>query len=302
MLPMMIGQLAARTGLSVRTLRFYADAGVLHVSGRTEAGYRLFDADAVARARLVRTLRELGIGLADVKRVLAAEASLADVTGAHARALDAQIELLRLRRAVLRAVARSTDTKELELMSDLATLTRDERRRVLEDYLDAVFGEEPSPLADRLRQGAPELPEDPTPEQLGAWIELAELLRDPEYVRVSRGMAERARTEEPPSEAAHHATAAVTEHAGAAARAGVDPASAEALRVIELIEAATPGGDSDRSALAERIAAFTDRRVLRYWKLVGTVNGWPVPRLRSIADAGEGWEWYSQALRAHAGR
>ncbi len=54
---MTIGQLAARTGLSVRTLRFYADAGVLPEAGRTESGYRLFGPDAVARARLVRTLR-----------------------------------------------------------------------------------------------------------------------------------------------------------------------------------------------------------------------------------------------------
>ncbi len=35
----MIGQLAANTGLSVRTVRFYADAGVLPETGRTQAGY-----------------------------------------------------------------------------------------------------------------------------------------------------------------------------------------------------------------------------------------------------------------------
>ena len=39
---MMIGQLASKTGLSVRTLRFYADAGVLPEDGRSAAGYRLF--------------------------------------------------------------------------------------------------------------------------------------------------------------------------------------------------------------------------------------------------------------------
>ena len=44
---MLIGQLAARTGLSVRTLRFYADAGVLTEAGRTPAGYRRFGPDAV---------------------------------------------------------------------------------------------------------------------------------------------------------------------------------------------------------------------------------------------------------------
>ncbi len=44
-----IGELARRTGLSVRTIRFYADAGVVQPSARSAAGYRLYDAEAVAR-------------------------------------------------------------------------------------------------------------------------------------------------------------------------------------------------------------------------------------------------------------
>src|SRR5579863_5625581 len=129
---MTIGQLAARSGLSVRTLRFYADAGVLPEAGRSESGYRLFGEEAVARARLVRTLRELGVGLESIKRVLTAEATLAEIATAHASAIDAQIRTLRLQRAVLRAVAHSTDGRELEIMTDLATLTADERRRILD--------------------------------------------------------------------------------------------------------------------------------------------------------------------------
>jgi len=93
---MTIGQLAARTGLSVRTLRFYADSGVLAEEGRTEAGYRVFSEEAVPRARLIRTLRELGVGLDGVRRVLAAEVTLAEVAAAHAQAIDAQIRTLRL--------------------------------------------------------------------------------------------------------------------------------------------------------------------------------------------------------------
>jgi DNA-binding transcriptional MerR regulator len=52
-LDMTIGELARRTGLAVRTLRFYADAGVLPEASRSESGYRLFGPDAVARARLL---------------------------------------------------------------------------------------------------------------------------------------------------------------------------------------------------------------------------------------------------------
>ena len=64
------------------------------------------------------------MALDDIKRVLAAEASLADVAAAHTRALDGQIRTLRLQRAVLGTVARSTDPRELERMTDLATADR----------------------------------------------------------------------------------------------------------------------------------------------------------------------------------
>ncbi|MST35039.1 MerR family transcriptional regulator, partial [Acidimicrobiaceae bacterium USS-CC1] len=223
---MMIGQLAASSGVPVRTLRFYADAGVLPEAGRTASGYRVFGPDAVARARLVRALRELGVGLDDITRVLAAEASLVDVAAAHARALDAQIRLLRLQRAVLRAFARSADPEELTRMTELTTLTADERRRIVEEYLDAVFGDDPSGVADKLRMGTPELPDDPTPDQVAAWVELAALLRDPDFVAASRRMAQRARAEGPePDVARFEVGKAVGELAGPAARAGLDPAS-----------------------------------------------------------------------------
>lgn len=303
---MTIGQLAERTGLSVRTLRFYADEGVIPEAGRTESGYRLFGADAVARARLVRTLRELGVGLDDVRRVLAAETTLADVAAAHARALDTQIRTLRIRRAVLAAVARSTEPEELERMTDLTTMTAEERRRIVDDYVEAVFGadeEDASGVADKLRMGAPELPDDPTADQVAAWVEVAELLRDPDFVATSRRMAERARAEGPEPDVAQFAVGkAVGEHAGAAVAAGLDPASDQARAVVERIEAAAGDGAApteDRAAAADRIDAFTDRRIARYWTLVGIVNGWPqaqTPPADALIDA---WEWYAKALRAH---
>ena len=170
---MTIGELARRTGLAVRTLRFYADAGVLPETSRSESGYRLFGPDAVARARLLRTLRELGVGLQDIRRVLAAEVSLSQIADRHARALDAQIRTLRLQRAVLRAVATSTNAEELQRMTDLTSMTADERHRILDDYLQAVFTDRDSPVAERIRTGAPELPDDPSADQVAAWSSLS---------------------------------------------------------------------------------------------------------------------------------
>jgi DNA-binding transcriptional MerR regulator len=306
---MMIGQLAASSGLSVRTLRFYADAGVLPAQGRTAAGYRSYGPDAVARARLIRTLRELGVGLDDIKRVLAAETSLTEVAADHLRALDAQIRVLRLQRAVLRAFIESadggsadigsTDSEELQRMTELTNLTAHQRRRIVDDYLDAVFGENPSPVADRLAMGIPELPDDPTPEQVAAWVEVAELLRDPDFIATSRRMAERALAEGPEPDMAQFAVGqAVGELAGPAARAGVDPGSPDALAVVERIEAVGPTPPEDRARAADRIDAFSDRRVGRYWTLVGIINGWaPDQAPTDILDT---WQWYARALRAHA--
>jgi len=297
--PMMIGQLAERTGLTVRTLRFYADAGVLPEAGRSASGYRLFGPDAVARARLVRTLRELGVGLEDIKRVLDADMSLAEVAAEHARALDAQIRLLRMQQAVLRAFVRSNDLEELHAMTDLTALTAEERRRIVEDYLDAVFGANRGAVADALSKGAPELHEEPTPEQVAAWVELAQLLRDPDFVATSRRMAEHALADGPaPDPGQFEVSTAVGKIAGPAARAGVDPASTEALAIIERIEAVGPTPPEDRSVAAQRIEAFTDRRVGRYWTLVGIVNGWAPDQAPD--DVVETWEWYSRALQAHA--
>jgi DNA-binding transcriptional MerR regulator len=295
---MTIGELAKRTGLAVRTLRFYADAGVLPEAARSESGYRLFGPEAVARARLLRTLRELGVGLADIRRVLAAEISLPEIAARHARALDAQIRTLRLQAAVLRAVAKSTNAEELQRMTDLTSMTADERRRILDDYLEAVFGDHESPVVERLRTGAPELPDDPSADQVAAWVELVELLRDPGYIESSRRMAERARTEGAAPDGGHDAVAVIGEQAGAAVRAGVGPDSPEALAVIERVEALTPGGGGNRLELAERLEIFTDRRVFRYWTLVGIVNGWPGPPMSE--DSADAWEWYVKAVRAHA--
>ena len=91
-----IGELASRTGLPVRTIRYWSDIGAVPPAGRSSGGHRLYDAESVARLELVATLRELGLGLDEVRRVLAREATVADVAAAHVAALDAQIRSLRL--------------------------------------------------------------------------------------------------------------------------------------------------------------------------------------------------------------
>ncbi|MFE3144865.1 MerR family transcriptional regulator [Streptomyces scopuliridis] len=98
-----IGDLARRTGLTVKTIRFYSDAGIVPPTDRSPAGYRLYDIDAVTPLDLVRTLRDLGLDLSAIRKVLDREVSVPEVASALADALDVQIRTLRLRRSVLRA-------------------------------------------------------------------------------------------------------------------------------------------------------------------------------------------------------
>jgi DNA-binding transcriptional MerR regulator len=131
-----IGQLARTTGLPVRTVRFWSDLGLVPPAGRTTGNYRVFDAAAAARLDLVRTLRELGIDLDTVERVLREQVTVADVAAAHVRALDAEIRTLRLRRAVLSSVARrGSTTEEMKLMHELAKLSARERQRIIDEFV-----------------------------------------------------------------------------------------------------------------------------------------------------------------------
>ncbi|MFF7245296.1 MerR family transcriptional regulator [Embleya sp. NPDC008237] len=302
-----IGDLARRTGLSVRTIRFYADAGVVPPTRRSPAGYRLYDLDALVRLELVRTLRDLGIDLVTIRRVLAREVTVAEVAEAHANAVDTQIRTLRLRRAVLRAVARrASSPEELDLMHKLAKLSDEERRKMITDFLDATFADldvDPDFLA-KMRCGLPALPDDPTAEQVEAWVELGELVADPDFRASIRRMAEyQARTRgDDVAPGTHERLTTITrEWVEAARTAGIEPTSPEAEPVLAdlLAEYAAAFGRTPDDAfvawLSERFEVGTDPRAERYWQLLGVMNGWPSwPSLAPVFD------WFLAALRARA--
>ncbi|WP_169947956.1 MerR family transcriptional regulator [Microbispora sp. H11081] len=295
-----IGELARRTGLTVKAVRFYSDRGIVPPTGRSPAGYRLYDTGAVARLALVRTLRDLGLGLPTIRKVVDGELSLDQVAAAHAEALAVQIRVLRLRRAVSTAVARRGSTpEETDLMHRLARLTEDERRRLTGDFLDSVFGGLDAGLAGIRRTMTPELPDDPEDEQIEAWIELAEMVRDPEFGRLTRRMAEqhladRAHVDGPRPDA----VAIVRDQVAPALAAGVGSASPRADAIIATVTAryAALVGRPDDTALRSRLLTVletaADPRRQTYLRLLAVVNGWPPPH-----DPTPALTWFTDALR-----
>ncbi|MEU3036114.1 MerR family transcriptional regulator [Streptomyces griseoaurantiacus] len=296
--PFTIGELARATGLPVRTIRHWSDQGALPPVGRSTGGYRLYDAASVARLELIRTLRELGLGLAEVRRVLSGESSVAEVAAAHVAALDAQIRALRVTRAVLSTVAkRGSTAEEMTLMNRLARLSAAERGRIVAEFVDETFrGLDTADPAIRDRMvGLPaDLPEDPTPAQVDAWVELAELLQDPGFRAEMRTAAELNASDHggsaPEGESLWFARRLVRQGAEARRR-GLDPASPEAGAVLgELI------GDSDPAAVLKRLELMTGDRVARYRELLATVKGGA-----PAAAHREEFGWVVAALRARTG-
>lgn len=289
-----IGRLAHRTGIPVRTLRFWSDEGAVPPVARSASGYRLYDAGSVARVELVRTLRELGLGLDDVCRVLSGRTTVAEVADAHVAALDARIRSLKVSRAVLSTVAaRGSTAEETALMNRLARLSAAEREQIIDEFKQEVFGGldvEPR-LRDRLNAFSVDLPDDPTPEQVDAWVELAELVRDPGFRARLRTWME-LNTPAPgqgrlPGASIWWARQAVQTVAEARERglAPEGPAAAEMLS--ELF------GDADRAAVLRSLEAGIEAGAERYRRLVARVRGQD-----AAPDATEELEWLARALRA----
>ena len=65
-----IGELAAKTGFTPKTLRYYEDIGLMRPDARSGSGYRLYGDAAIERLRFVRRARRLGLRLEDIARIL----------------------------------------------------------------------------------------------------------------------------------------------------------------------------------------------------------------------------------------
>ena len=67
---MKIGDLAQKTGLSIRTLHYYDEIGLLSPSHRTDVGYRLYSNQDIIRLQQIVSLRQLGFSLKEINECL----------------------------------------------------------------------------------------------------------------------------------------------------------------------------------------------------------------------------------------
>ncbi|HEY3512092.1 MULTISPECIES: MerR family transcriptional regulator [Kribbella] len=226
-----IGALARLGGVSVKTVRHYSELGLL-ASCRTSAGHRRYDESAVARLRLIRTLRALDLDLPTISAVLRQERSIAEVAATHANALAIQLRTLQRQHALLTVLVQHPDLEDLHLMTEQSA---QDRRALITDFLEETLHGVPPAVHQNL---TPVLPDDATPEQVSAWLELTALITDEGFRTTLRNLA-----------SGYHALAA-----------------GNPLR---------PDPEYRSSLIALR--RHVDARWDRYVELVAVINGWTPP-------------------------
>ncbi|MET9437151.1 MerR family transcriptional regulator [Streptomyces sp. NPDC006551] len=169
-----IGELAEKAGVTVKTVRFYSDRGLLPEAARSSGGHRRYGPEALDRLRTIRALRSLGLPVPDVGTVLDREDALRDVVAGQLRELGTRMAALRWREAALQLLqdcAPEERADRLRLVGavsappDTAALARF-WRRWLPPRLPARVA---AAVIDR---AVPQPPSDPTPAQVLAFARL----------------------------------------------------------------------------------------------------------------------------------
>lgn len=90
---MHIGEVAARTELSLRSLRHWDEVGLLRPSGRTDGGFRLYTEADVEKILLIRRMKPLGFTLEQMSAVMRDIEALREADPDPATIADAQARL-----------------------------------------------------------------------------------------------------------------------------------------------------------------------------------------------------------------
>jgi len=112
-----IGEVARRTGLPVKTIRYYCDEGLLQPRARSESGYRLFDEENLAELTIIRSLRAMDVSIPELARILEVRRAGVCNCSVLKDGIAAQMESISLR------------------ISELATM-KDELARLLDSWQD----------------------------------------------------------------------------------------------------------------------------------------------------------------------
>lgn len=182
-----IGDLSRLSGVSVRRIRFYSDKGLLPPTTRTSSNYRVYSDADVARLDLIRALREAGISLAAIRRILSQHLSLREVLTVRLETLEAEIASRRRIAAVLHTTLKIDQPTETDLrrLWTMTILSQTQMQTAMERFYDKVAVR--ADMGDEWKRqmidaSMPELPDEPAARQIDAWNEIAAMITDESFL------------------------------------------------------------------------------------------------------------------------
>ncbi|MBN1336605.1 MAG: MerR family transcriptional regulator [Deltaproteobacteria bacterium] len=149
-----IGELARRTGKTIRTLHFYEEMGLLRPVERTKGGFRLYGHDAPARVHWIERLKELGFSLAEIREFLdrLQDEDSGPATMASLRKFYRdKLQDTRTAMARLRSLERELE-ESLAYLESCAACPADARRRSGSACVSLHGGAPPPPLVVAIQQ------------------------------------------------------------------------------------------------------------------------------------------------------
>lgn len=232
-----IGEISQLSAVSVRRIRFYSDKGLLPPMGRTNNGYRVYSEDALARLDLIRALRDAGVSLETIRKTLSRQLTLAEVLRMRLGTLEAEIASRRRIAAALRATLRTPEPTESDLrrLWTITRLSRSQLQEMIEDFVAKVtngFHLDDAWKAQMVEQSTPELPDEPTPDQIDAWNELMKMITDKAVIADMRAEMARMWSGEADLSAYKSASSEVLAKARAAIGKCEQPTSALAIAIV----------------------------------------------------------------------
>lgn len=166
---MKVGELAKQTGVSVRTLHYYDEIGLLKPSSHTEAGYRLYTAGDIARLQQIKSLQQLGFSLEEIRECLdRPDFSPYRVIQLHMERLREQMELAHRLYNRLEAIANGLQKAETVSVEEFIDTI--EVMQMFEKYYTPEQGE-------YLKERASRLGEERIRQVEAEWKELIEQVR-----------------------------------------------------------------------------------------------------------------------------
>jgi DNA-binding transcriptional MerR regulator len=129
-----IGEVAERTGVTQRTLRFYEEKGLLRPPSRMDGGFRLYSEEDVRRVEQIRKLQDLlGVTLADIKEMVDAQEVLRELRAQYRpeaaiaekrRQLEKAIEVSHAQYAIVKQKTEHLEEMKAQLEERLKTFDR----------------------------------------------------------------------------------------------------------------------------------------------------------------------------------